>query len=162
MLKSVICTITCALENSKQNPQTITMKSTHRSITQTAFYNLGWTLKLLIYVKKTVPGKLHGVINGLGGKTVHLEFFLEEKWFVWKMAQTEYVLVEKWIGEKLSSIWKVRKRQTFPMLSQTDPDSFCIWVLCEPDIWMIWVDLGRSGTILNNVNIIPALSQTKT
>ena len=49
-----------------------------------------------------MPGKLHGVINGLGGKTVHLEFFLEEKWFVWKMAQTEYVLVEKWIGEKLS------------------------------------------------------------
>ena len=57
MLKSVSCTITCALENSKQNPQTITMKSTHRSITQTAFYNVGWTWKLLIYVKKNCAGK---------------------------------------------------------------------------------------------------------
>jgi hypothetical protein len=53
-------------------------------------------------LKKTMPGKLDGVINGLGGKTVHLEFFLEEKWLVRKTAQTENVLLEKWIGEKWS------------------------------------------------------------
>jgi hypothetical protein len=58
----------------------------------------------------------------------------------------------KWPQPRLSgsvwdSIWKVRNRQTFPMLSQTDPDSFGIWVLCESDIWMIWDHLGRSGSI---------------
>ena len=101
MLKSVSCTITRALENSKQNPQTIKMKSTHRSITQTSFYNVGWTWKQLINVKKNDAGKTAWCDKWSWWEHSPFGIFLGGKVACSENSSNWKRLGGKWIGEKL-------------------------------------------------------------